>query len=66
MFILKKEHNSAYHELISSFRAKTGLGVVLNTSFNLHGEPLVDSPEDALDTFARSNLDAVFVEGGRP
>ena len=38
------------------FERRTGIGAVLNTSFNLHGEPLVGSPADAVDTFERSGL----------
>jgi carbamoyltransferase len=45
-----------YHRVIREFERRTGIGAVLNTSFNLHGEPLVGSPADALDTFERSGL----------
>jgi len=48
--------NPAYHRVIREFERRTGIGVVLNTSFNLHGEPLVGSAEDAIDTFERSGL----------
>jgi len=48
--------NSGYHRVIREFERRTGIGAVLNTSFNLHGEPLVGSPADALDTFERSGL----------
>jgi carbamoyltransferase len=48
--------NPGYHRVIREFERRTGVGAVLNTSFNLHGEPLVGSPEDALDTFERSGL----------
>jgi carbamoyltransferase len=48
--------NPDYHRLIDEFRRITGRGVVLNTSFNLHGYPIVDSPEDALDVLTRSGL----------
>jgi len=48
--------NPAYHRLIREFESRTGIGAVLNTSFNLHGEPLVCSPDDAIDTFERSGL----------
>ena len=44
--------------VIREFERRTGIGAVLNTSFNLHGEPLVSSPADALDTFERSGLPA--------
>jgi len=48
--------NPAYHRVIREFERRTGIGAVLNTSFNLHGEPLVGSPADAIDTFERSGL----------
>src|SRR5438067_681924 len=48
--------NPGYHRVIREFERRTGIGAVLNTSFNLHGEPLVGSAEDALDTFERSGL----------
>lgn len=51
-----KAWNSDYYELISEFRRLTGVGGVLNTSFNLHGEPNVCSPEDALHTIDNSGL----------
>ncbi|HEV8615582.1 MAG TPA: carbamoyltransferase C-terminal domain-containing protein [Methylomirabilota bacterium] len=48
--------NPGYHRVIREFERRTGIGAVLNTSFNLHGEPLVCSPADAVDTFERSGL----------
>lgn len=48
--------NPDYHELISEFKQLTGIGAVLNTSFNLHGEPNVCSPRDALHTMDNSGL----------
>jgi carbamoyltransferase len=60
--MLRREDNPAYYDLIEAFRARTGLGVVLNTSFNLHGEVIVESPEDAVSTFLRSDLDCILLE----
>ena len=54
--VLDEATNPRYFELIKRFEALTGIGGVLNTSFNLHGEPIVCTPEDALSTFARSGL----------
>jgi carbamoyltransferase len=48
--------NPGYHGVLREFERRTGIGAVLNTSFNLHGEPLVGSAEDALNTFERSGL----------
>ncbi len=61
--IVHKEVNPGYHALISAFEKRTGVGALLNTSFNLHGEPIVATPEDAVSTFARSGLQHVLIEG---
>lgn len=52
--------NPRYHRLISEFAAITGVPVVLNTSFN-ENEPIVDTPEQALDCFLRTRMDAIVV-----
>jgi carbamoyltransferase len=52
------ESNGLYHRLITAFKRKTGLGVVLNTSFN-ENEPIVDTPEQAYDCFHRTDMDAL-------
>ncbi len=54
--MLRREANPDYHAIISRFRELTGIGAVLNTSFNLHGEPIVGSPADAIRTMAHSGL----------
>jgi carbamoyltransferase len=54
--IVSKEMNEKYHVLISEFENITGIGGILNTSFNLHGEPNVEKPLDALETFDKSGL----------
>lgn len=51
-----------YWRLLKRFGEATGFDCLLNTSFNLKGEPIVNSPEDALDTFARSGLDTLVLE----
>lgn len=56
---LVNELNPGYRDVIRAFRKRTGVGGVLNTSFNLHGSPVVGSPEVALDTLKNSELDAV-------
>lgn len=53
------ELNPAYRDIIRAFKKETGVGAVLNTSFNLHGSPIVGTPEIALDTLANSALDAL-------
>ena len=51
-----KEANQKYHHLINEFKNLTGIGGVLNTSFNLHGEPNVENPYDAIRTFDLSGM----------
>ena len=58
---VSREQNPLYFELIEEFRCLTGIPVVLNTSFNLNGEPIVCSPQDALRTFFSSGLDALIM-----
>ena len=60
--IVDAENHPRYYELIKKFEAKAGVGGVLNTSFNLHGDPIVCSPEDAIDTFLKSELDVLQLE----
>ena len=52
-----KETNPLYHELIEKFNEKYGCGVIVNTSFNVRGEPIVCTPEDAYKCFMRTNID---------
>jgi carbamoyltransferase len=51
--------NVGYREILETFQEATGVGGVLNTSFNLHGYPIVGSPELALWTLENSQLDAL-------
>jgi len=57
-----REFNPRYHRLIEKFAEATGVPLVLNTSFNLKGDPIVSTPADALDTFARSGMDLLLLE----
>ncbi|MEP7306575.1 MAG: carbamoyltransferase C-terminal domain-containing protein [Acidobacteriota bacterium] len=50
-----------FAELLREARARWGVGVVLNTSFNIHGEPIVCSPAEAIDVFVRSGADALAI-----
>ena len=52
-----KETNPDFHALISSFHARTGCPILINTSFNVRGEPIVESPEDAYRCFMRTEMD---------
>jgi carbamoyltransferase len=55
--VVVRDTNPTYHRLIQRFGEATGVPVLLNTSFNLRGEPIVASPADAYSTFRRSGLD---------
>ena len=50
-----------FAQLLREARRRWGAGVVLNTSFNIHGEPLVCSPAEAVDVFLRSGADALAI-----
>ena len=56
-----RETNPKYHQLISAFEAKTGCPLVVNTSFNVRGEPIVGSPEDAFNCFMGTELDYLVI-----
>ena len=56
------EDHPEYHELISAFKDRTGYGVIVNTSFNVRGEPIVCTPQDAYRCFMRTEMDVLFLE----
>lgn len=56
-----RETNPRFHALISAFKARTGVSVLVNTSFNVRGEPIVCTPEDAYRCFMRTEMDALVV-----
>ena len=58
---VSKETNPLYHSLISKFKDKTGCPVVVNTSFNIRGEPIVCSPKDAYNCFMGTELDILVI-----
>ncbi|MDS1139722.1 carbamoyltransferase C-terminal domain-containing protein [Pusillimonas sp. SM2304] len=58
---VSKRQNPLLHELLSEFEANTGVPVLVNTSFNTRGEPVVCSPRDALESFWTSPLDALLI-----
>ncbi len=55
------ETNPRYHDLIKKFKEQTGCGVVVNTSFNVRGEPIVCTPEDAYRCFMRTEMDYLVI-----
>lgn len=59
---IHKETNPAYYTLIDAFNKRSGCGVIVNTSFNVRGEPIVCTPEDAYRCFMRTEMDYLVVE----
>ena len=60
--IISKNQNVNYEDLINKFGKITGIYGVLNTSFNLHGFPIVNTAENAINIFLKRNLDALILE----
>ncbi|QIU97127.1 carbamoyltransferase family protein [Bacteroides faecium] len=58
---ITKKDNKLFYNLLSDFHSITGCPVLLNTSFNIMGEPIVCSPEDAIQTFQKSNIDFLII-----
>lgn len=56
------ERHGRYHALIEAFKRRTGCPVIINTSFNVRGEPIVCTPEDAYRCFLGTNMDALVLE----
>jgi carbamoyltransferase len=59
--IVREEDNPRYYQLINTFGEATGVPVLLNTSFNLKGEPIVNTPEEAFQTFSNSGMDGLVL-----
>jgi len=58
---VSKELNPRYYQLIETFGQATGIPIILNTSFNLKGEPIVNTPHEALHTFSQSGMDVLVL-----
>jgi carbamoyltransferase len=58
---VKKEYSPRYYQLIETFGQATGVPIILNTSFNLKGEPIVNTPKEAYSTFSRSGMDTLVL-----
>ena len=56
-----KETNPRYWKLIDAFKRRSGCGVIVNTSFNVRGEPIVCTPDDAYRCFMRTEMDYLVV-----
>ena len=58
---VRREDNPHYYDVIKAFKAKTGVPIIFNTSFNLGGEPLVETLEDALWTLSQTGIDYLYL-----
>jgi carbamoyltransferase len=59
---VRRETNPLYYDIIEAFHRKTGCPVIVNTSFNVRGEPIVCTPEDAYRCFMRTQMDVLVLE----
>ena len=60
--ILSEKYNQSYYQILSEYKKISGECVLVNTSFNLHEEPIVNTPEEAIETFISSNLDFLAID----
>jgi carbamoyltransferase len=60
---VRREWNPLYYRIVELFEQATGVPVLLNTSFNLRGEPIVNTPSNALNTFGKSDIDSLYMDG---
>lgn len=59
---VRREWNPLYYRAVELFGEATGVPVLLNTSFNLRGEPIVTTPQNALNTFGKSDIDTLYID----
>ena len=59
---VRREANPLYYDIIKAFQTRTGCPVIVNTSFNVRGEPIVGAPEDAYRCFMRTDMDVLVLE----
>ena len=62
MQTVSETHNAKFYRLIQAFKEKTDVGMLINTSFNVRGEPIVATPDDAYRCFMRTEMDYLVVE----
>ncbi|MGB1286787.1 MAG: carbamoyltransferase C-terminal domain-containing protein, partial [Aggregatilineales bacterium] len=58
---IDRESNARYYDIVKGFGDATGVPVLLNTSFNLRGEPITNTPRDAFNTFNNSDIDTLVM-----
>ena len=60
---VEREDNENLYKILKFIKQKIGHGILINTSFNLHGRSMVMKPEDAIDDFLSCNLDILYLNG---
>lgn len=60
--VVRKEDNAGYHRMLNSYKRRTGLPILVNTSFNIHEEPIVCSPEDAIRSYLSGCVDVLALD----
>jgi carbamoyltransferase len=58
---VRREENERLYQLLKEFEALTGVPVLLNTSFNVKGEPIVETPDDAMECFLTTGIDVLVM-----
>ncbi|HEX7071247.1 MAG TPA: carbamoyltransferase C-terminal domain-containing protein, partial [Rhodothermales bacterium] len=59
--LVKRSLNPGMHAILTAYKQRTGIGCLINTSFNMHEEPIVRTPEDAISAFLQSRLDTLVL-----
>ena len=59
--LVSEQDNPSFHKIIKAFHRRTGLPCIVNTSFNIHEEPIVCSPDDAIRAFTQGHLDVLAI-----
>lgn len=59
--IIFREQNPSFYDILTEYKKLTGVGVLLNTSFNMHEEPIVNTPREAINAFKQAKLDALAI-----
>ena len=62
---MSAESDAAFHQLLKHVGKRTGREMVLNTSFNVKGQPIVNTPEEAIETFLGTGIDVLFLSDFR-
>ena len=60
--VVRQEDNPGYHRILSAYKRRTGLPILVNTSFNMHEEPIVCTPDDAIRSFLAGCVDILALE----